>query len=576
MPFKKWVSMGLVLSVAAAALAACSDGGSSKENVSPGASISPSATAEPLMELSVYNSEFRDDKVINNPKDVVTPFVEQKLNIKITNFLINNNDQPFDTRLNQYIATNQVPDIVIAAGKNVDYAIDTGMFADLSSYLDKMPNHKKYFDAKFWPRFIRDGKKYTIPVPNPDTNVAAFKDAYTYPMSAHAMWAREDILKKAGYSFTPMSEIQKMLDEGKLPTAQDMQLTPAVDTPEKFYELLKKIKDLNLKVGDKPVMPLSMASWNQLHLGSMFDFGHWINRNGQADGWLGSPETKEYYKFLTDLYKENLIDKDFVIQKNEQLQEKVAGGRVAVGMWVPDINKARESIGKLEPGADIRYIPWPKKTQGKGYFDIYQGAYEEILIKKDAKDIDRIIAFIDWTYSDEGLDTVEWGPESAGLWKTVDGKRRFVNEKWNQYFLEGKKPGILEDGNSLSTYGLKLAANKIGLATGLDSMAWNYNPKAIERAYPPKLSAWDYTKNMLGSTGVNTDGTGSTGSGANVDEVSGYFWSKFQGLQVAKLLTANTDDKFNKAWDEVYAEFLKEGNYEAAKEEMKNWFEKNK
>ena len=51
-------------------------------------------------------------------------------------------------------------------------------------------------------------------------------------------------------------------------------ITPAIDTPEAFRELLEKIQALNIKVGDSDLISLqlhrlvSSSMW-----GSMFDFG---------------------------------------------------------------------------------------------------------------------------------------------------------------------------------------------------------------------------------------------------------------------------------------------------------------
>ena len=99
------------------------------------------------------------------------------------------------------------------------------------------------------------------------------------------------------------------------------------------------------------------------------------------------------------------------------------------------------------------------------------------------------------------------------------------------------------------------------------------NPKSYLRNYPPHMDILLVTKNMLGASGLNMDGTASYGgSSENVVAVSRFFWSDFQNNKCAKLLTATSDEEFNKAWDEVYKEFLAKGKYEAAKEDMEEWF----
>ena len=93
-------------------------------------------------------------------------------------------------------------------------------------------------------------------------------------------------------------------------------ITPAIETPEDFHQLLKKISELNITVGDSSLIPFSSIDWSQFHLGSMFDFGHWrINDEGDVGGFLGTEGAKEYYKYLNTLYKEGLIDPDFIVQR---------------------------------------------------------------------------------------------------------------------------------------------------------------------------------------------------------------------------------------------------------------------
>ena len=103
-------------------------------------------TAPSLME---YTFAFYDDsatKWMNNPNDVVTPFIEEKFNIRVKEVTIVK-DTDFRERLTQWIASGTTPDVVCTG--DFDFAVSSGQFAILDDYIDKMTNYNKYFDAKY-------------------------------------------------------------------------------------------------------------------------------------------------------------------------------------------------------------------------------------------------------------------------------------------------------------------------------------------------------------------------------------------------------------------------------------------
>ena len=181
------------------------------------------------------------------------------------------------------------------------------------------------------------------------------------PFAQWALWTREDLLAACGYSFTPLAEIdEQYCQKGEMPPAEAFAIEPAIDTPEKLAEYLQQIADLNIQVGDRSLIPMSLISWSQFHVGTMFETGHWaIESSGEINGFLGGSGTKDYYRWLNDLYNRGLLDADFISQKDDQLQQKVASGLVGVGMMVPNMQTARETLLASNPEAMIRYIPWP-------------------------------------------------------------------------------------------------------------------------------------------------------------------------------------------------------------------------
>lgn len=580
--FLKLTSLTVVLLILLSVFAGCggnqgkaTEGSTASQTSQKVESTSNDQSSLPLLEYSAFVMRSGGEKLVNNSNDIVTPYIEKKFNIKVKDVVFENPSIGFKERFNQFVAANNIPDVIFQGKDFADYAVATGKFADLTDYVKDMPNYNKYFDWKYKGRFLNDGKQYQLACVEVNLNDPKYaSDPYNLGLPQWALWAREDILAKLGYKFTSIDDLQKA---GKKPTLEDLKIEPAIDTPEKFVELLKKIKALNLKVGDKAVIPLSTTTWSQFHMGTMFDFGHWrIDSKGEVNGWLGTPDAKEWYKVMNTMYKDGLLDKDYMSQKEDQLQEKIATGRVAVGMYIPDVSAARTNMAKVNPDAKIRYIPWPKKDPKLGFFDIYESGFERCIIKKDFKDIKRLTQYFDWFFSDEGLDLLTWGPESAGLWEKKDGKKVFKDKAIEDTFLKGEKGkkgsdyyGLYDWTSQVFPFPNKAAMTVPRLLIG--------NPLSYQRSYAPQLDIFTYSKSLCGSNGVDYAGGASYGDGGvNTSAVPSYFWGKFQNDKVAKILAAKTDADFEKAWKDEYDAFAKETKFDQAKADMVKWFKDNK
>ncbi len=531
----------------------------------------------PLMTYTAYPRMPESEKYINNPHDVVTPWIENKFNIKVSSVVIASATIPFKQRFNQMAAADDVPDVLTDGKGDTDYAVSSGLYADLTDYIKDMKNYNKYFDPKYLPMYLNNGRQYQISDIELNLNDPKY-DADPYNLGAPnwCLWAREDILGMCGYKFTPMADIQKKATAtGKKPTIDDYKITPAIDTPAKFVDLLRKIKALNLKVGDRSVMPLSVTSWQQFHLGCQFAFGHWHKYdNGTVAGFLESPGTKDWYKDLWQINREGLIDPDWLVQKEEQLQEKASAGLVAVGMYLSDIPAARENMAKVNAAYQIRYIPWPKTNPNEGFFDVYVGGFERTIVSKKVKDLKRLTQYFDWFFSDEGLDMLTWGPPNTGVWVMKDGKKVFTPdvEKDMLASTKGAKGpdywGLYDPTSYILPYLSKAALSAPKLMVG--------NPKTYLKSYPVNIDVFTYARSLFGRAGMDYSGRGTYGDGGDNDSNwQNYFWSKWQNDRCAKLMAATTDAEFNTIFDQQRQTWLTEGTYDAAHADLVKWFNEN-
>lgn len=546
----------------------------------PAAAVTTKATQEKPISYSVFITGGNSgpiQKASDNPNDIITPYVEKKFNIKVKDVRVNSSTQSTKEAFSLFSAAGNIPDVMICSQQDAKMLAATGQFADLTSYVKDMPNYNKYIIPSIWARWATNGKHYVLPGIVVDANDAKFtNNPYIYGNVAWHMWMREDILAKCGYKFKPMADIAKTTtDVGKVPTMNDLKIEPAIDTPDKFVAFLKKVKGLNLKVGERSVVPFSSASWSVFHISTMFDNGHWrINNKKEVDGYLGLPGAKPFYKLWGQLYQQGLIDKDYITQKDSQLQEKVANGLVACGLYVPDLNAAKESNLKRDPKADLRPVIWPKANPKYGFADLFENGFNAMVINKDFKDIKRLTKYIDWFYSDEGQDILSWGPESAGLWEMKNGKKQFKANVASDIINNNK------DGKSASYYGIWDPNTTSGVVysnKAAVSLAFlNVNIKDYRLSYPIKLDMYQTMQKVFGKNlncSVDYKGISSYGDGgANTTALSGWYWSKFTAVEIARILQSKNDPEFNSAWDIIYKQLLKDGKYKESKADMIKWF----
>jgi ABC-type glycerol-3-phosphate transport system substrate-binding protein len=518
---------------------------------------------------------------LDNPHDVVTPYVENRFKIRTSEITQGGTTSTgFKERFDAKAASGNYADVLIAGNENCTYAVASGKYGDLTAQIERMDNLNRTFDPVFWPRFMNDGKKTQIPITGPDVTREPYtSDPYVVPMSSWGLWIREDIMSRCGYTFMSLEEIEaNYLSRGQVAPASAYRTTPQISTADDLYALLKKIKDLRMTVGGSPLIPWSSSGWSQFHLGCMFDFGHWRYdpATGEADGFLGSPGAKEYYRFLNKLYQEGLIDKDFITQDDELVQSKISSGNVAMGMYIPSVQDAQSALyHSAGERAVIRYIEWPKQKEGVGAFDIFENGFWRLIIRDDYKDKDRLTQYFDWFYSEEGQDILTWGPESAGLWEYRDDVKRFVDPRVEEDCLNGVTGGKGADYWGLFTITSGSFFPYLSKA-GVCAPYTTVNLADYRRSFPPKLDRLMMNRAAVSLGGYDRSGRYAYGDGSEaVSLASSYYWSKFAGDGIKPLLKARNDSEFNAAWQAAYDDFIKQTDYARARKRMADWFRIN-
>lgn len=543
-------------------------------------------TVEEPMELLEYSfmTVFSESPRLghDNPNDVVTPAIEEMWNIKVTDIMFSGGMSPVE-RINMLVAADAVPDVVMVDNPNIEYFYETGAFKDLTAFKPLMEKKDIFITDAGWNRLMVDGKLVAAPASMSggeiDVNHPAIKEFvandvfYKRPQN-WALVANQDILEQAGYTFKKIDELQAELDLNvRSITDADVQIEPAIKTLEDFETMLYKIQALNLTVDGKPVIPLSIPEWAAYHVAAL---------NSPNGGWTVNPDTmevsayqfnpgmKEFYQKWTQWYKDGVVDPEYVIHKGEQYQEKAAQGRVAIMLPAFDTNAVRQNL--QAEGNDLKVIPWPDSAKDNSVDPSHPGGYGNLMFSNNLTDaeVERLIAYFDWANTEEGMDLLSWGPESAGLWEIKDGVKVLKdNELW-EAIKTGSKT---EDGRDAEYYGLSSVTEGPLSKAALTGAAPLYNMKSIQRSYPASMDAFESSFIYVSTEMLNRDGTVLPPMGEAAGALNGYYWGTVKGIMTAELFISETDEEWEQAWENIL-QGLKDNGYDQAVEDMTVLFKK--
>nr|WP_239565718.1 extracellular solute-binding protein [Paenibacillus sacheonensis] len=139
-----------------------------------------------------------------------------------------------------------------------------------------------------------------------------------------------------------------------------------------------------------------------------------------------APGFKDSIAFLAKLYKEKLLDNEYLTMDMNALQAKIKDKKV---FMIDDYVGGLSGIGDLNPGGVLVPLPMPTfggNAQILGYTGSHVGDRGTVLsgsLKGDK--LDRVLQMLNYMYSDEFYDHLYWNPEVTG---EKDGKKYYTNE----------------------------------------------------------------------------------------------------------------------------------------------------
>lgn len=477
--FKKAIAMLLIVSFLVSIVVGCSQGtnnqGQTTENKT---SQTPGATsaALPADKNDEILSQFGElhlkmlSKIQTGSKmpakDILTPIWREKTKV-IPEISEIPAGQDVTNWLQMQITAGTLPDIIVPpsgifddndrynilkkAGELKEIKLD-----DLKKYMPRVAERLKSYGMTIEDWYnanvdSSDGKLWMVPLLPDQVLRNDAKGTRYFDLGLgrvpYSVWLRDDILKKIYPQAKTEAELKELYaqKQGKL-TLEDVMDIP-IKNQDELFDYATKVKALNMKVGDKeiiPMLPVSDGSDQGSYMWSMFTFpGFWWGelgdrifntKTGAFTYFAATPEWKNWMQWLNKSYNAGLLGKDFFLTKPSQRDARVINGEYAVFQeWLP-VEDAMKKSSDEKRGYGFRLLPLFNIPLATQYQDMTREEYSiksvwgTVGIGKSVKDenIPQILHWIDWNLSEEAAELRAWG--TPDMYTGDKEERRFKPE----------------------------------------------------------------------------------------------------------------------------------------------------
>lgn len=370
------------------------------------------ATTEPAqlepMEISVAIWGIQD--AFDNPNaanDTIFNDLCKKFNVTIKPVGITWNDWQEKNKV--WAASSTLPDVFVDALTTDNFGLyktwaEQGIIKALPEDLSAYPNLQKLFSLNSVKAVAIDGKFYMVPRGN-DLSVSISEAS---GMSRGVMY-RKDWAAAAGYTTAPTT-FDGLVEMTKAMMAQHPN---AVGIAMNNHEYMQALAT--------DIYP------------ELVNYGSWVYENNQWIPSYASEKTVAYMDRLQKLYRDGLLDPDFVTQKDGDAVGKFASGNACVMLGSSNLDPqifmdSNTDVANLEDA--IGFITPFAAADGNSYVFTSTPYWSETYMSAtidDAKE-QRILMMLDYMYSHEyatlihnGIEGVDWQKSDTSNVSLLDG-----------------------------------------------------------------------------------------------------------------------------------------------------------
>ncbi|MEG0565912.1 MAG: extracellular solute-binding protein [Hungatella sp.] len=314
-----------------------------------------------------------------------------------------------DNKLNILLASGDRPDIIQCETETMEsQLLSSGILLPFNEYWDNYPNLKNARDEATWDLMrYTDGNIYSIGIKNPN------------PLSMIAY--RKDWLDKFGF---------------KVPTTLD-----------EYYQVATAVAKEDPD-GNGVADTFAFGGYQNVDT-SWFDhifgaFGalpnYWMLKDGHIVNGSIQPEMKDALVYLNKMYKDGLIDPEFVTDDPKRWQQKVKSGVYGAGVTKIHIfdknnwSNYYEPFIQSNPKGEHVYGPILQGgvTNPVGLRMASERGWLRTFISKDSKNVDACLRLLDYLTSEEGNRFAQYGVEGEHYKWEGDKLVRLIDDKQAQ------------------------------------------------------------------------------------------------------------------------------------------------
>ncbi|MBD0378526.1 ABC transporter substrate-binding protein [Paenibacillus sedimenti] len=481
---KRWMTTAVSMSIVLVLLSACSGGSgntavNSDSPAQSGASTDPSK--QPEITLNVYSNLANYSGI---QPGWFAKVIKDKFNIKLN--IIGGGGQQKEATM---LASGDLGDIQVAV--NIKDAIKAGLLLDWNKdgLLDKYGQDiKKYAGQALEANSKQFGGGTAIygigqnvgsgsgPSDGANTNIG--------PM------LRWDLYQKLG------SPEIKTLDDYLTVLKQMQQLSPKSDSGKPTYGFSlwsdwDSVNSLNAKV---------MASFYGYAEGDGFNTADLILTKANEAKWQGLLDDNGYYmkglKFFFDANKMGLLDPDSLTQKYADVSNKYKDGQILFSQfsWASSSYNTPEHTSA---GKGFAFVPFADEQMYTSGYSPYGGTWHWTIGAK-TKYPERVMQFLNWLYTPEGIQVSAAGPKGL-TWDIKDGKPTLTEFGYKALTGSVNMPdeyggGVFSDGgNQANNRTINTSMTNPETGEPYDYTMWtsylNHNPDPVTKSWRDAMGA---------------------------------------------------------------------------------------
>lgn len=403
MKFKRTATLLLATSLVITSLAGCSKSGDDTAGKETTSKTTESTDAGEKSEKPVVLRAITHTGQAPAADSKVYQVLKEKLNVEFE--IIETTTDNRKEKVNIMLATGDIPDLffssVAPTSDEMQKWMKQGLILSYDQYADSYPNVKAQLEKFKDITNLTNGQYYMLPIQRQIGSYAFVND--------HSFWVRKDYLENLGM------EIPQTFEE----------------FTELLYAMTNNDPDGN-GVNDTFGLTIDNAWW-LYPIYNMFGASekYYVEENGEWKAEAISQNMKDAVVYLNKLYKDGVLDPEFMINKSGRVYENFISGKSGLMFKNAGVNyngiydQIQDAFPDKDPKDLFTWVPVPTGVNGKaarldGGANYWGATF--LGNTQDETKTKKALEVLDFLASEEGQDLFFYGIEGEH-YKVEDGKK---------------------------------------------------------------------------------------------------------------------------------------------------------